>query len=260
MFELEMHPPSRAFTACWNAAGHHLNGQVQDGISTWLKASLTPPFLEHLSFRLGNQLFLIRVEDVAGRLEIPGSRNGLRMAARGYDGHACLLPMERRPGGWQPAAPGWGLLDLETGAPVDPLAHLSDARIEMTDWELHDFAVQVIRDMLEAEGRQILSSQGNPEVDPSIWFVGATGPEWVVVRAVRYPDQEASRPATLPEIAARCAAAGERGSFAPVAVASAAQDYGREATGRVVPLYRGHAMHVSTPGLSELRVGTETRS
>jgi hypothetical protein len=29
-----------------------------------------------------------------------------------------------------------------------------------------------------------MSWQGNPSVDPSIWFVGDSGPEWVVVRAV----------------------------------------------------------------------------
>jgi hypothetical protein len=28
---------------------------------------------------------------------------------------------------------------------LDPIAHVSDERIEMTDWELQDFAVQVVR-------------------------------------------------------------------------------------------------------------------
>lgn len=60
-------PPSDAFVECWQAALQHLNNMVQDGIQTWLKGSPTPPFREHLSFRLGNQLFLIRIEDVSGQ-------------------------------------------------------------------------------------------------------------------------------------------------------------------------------------------------
>ena len=58
----------------------------------------------------------------------------------------------------------------------------------MTAWELHDFAVQVVKGQLEKEGYELMSSQGNPGVDPAIWFVGdSKGPEWIVVRAERYP-------------------------------------------------------------------------
>lgn len=70
--------------------------------------------------------------------------------------------MRCRDAGWEPALPGWGLVDLRTGAPVNPLALVTDARTEMTDWEVNDFAVQVVRDQLRAEGRQIISTQGNP--------------------------------------------------------------------------------------------------
>ena len=33
---------------------------------------------------------------------------------------------------------------------------ISDERIEMTDWELQDFAVQVVRDQLEKTGKRLL--------------------------------------------------------------------------------------------------------
>ena len=79
---------------------------------------------------------------------------------------------------------------------MDPAALVTDARIPMTDWELHDFAVQVVRESLEREGCELMSWQGDPEVDPSIWFIGRSGhPEWVVVRAARFPAPHPAHPA-----------------------------------------------------------------
>ena len=61
MNELDQISMSDAFHACWSAAGNHLNRQVEGGIKFWLRAHPYPPYLEHLSFRLGNQLFYVRV-------------------------------------------------------------------------------------------------------------------------------------------------------------------------------------------------------
>ena len=47
-----------------------------------------PPFLGHLSFRLGNRLFFVRVEDVDGKAHGPGTIRGLATAARDANGHA----------------------------------------------------------------------------------------------------------------------------------------------------------------------------
>ena len=89
-------------------------------------------------------------------------------------------------GSWVAERSGWGLVDARTGALVDPAHLVTDEKIEMTEWELQDFAVQVVRTQLEKEVCQLMSWQGNPDVDPAIWFVGESkGPEWVVVRAVR---------------------------------------------------------------------------
>jgi hypothetical protein len=57
------------FALAWNAAGRQLEIAAQGPIQSWLKANLYPPFLERLSFRLGNQLFFIRLHDPGGRLE-----------------------------------------------------------------------------------------------------------------------------------------------------------------------------------------------
>lgn len=252
MYDIEMQEVSPEFERCWKAAGTHLNRQVQDGLHSWLRAHLTPPFLEHLSFRLGNQLFFIRLEDIDGSLKVPGSLRGLLAIADGCQGSACLMLMKKKLLGsdWLPARSGWGLIDARTKESINPVSLVTDEKIETTAWELHDFAVQVVWDQLLKEGYKLMSWQGNPNVDPAIWFVGdSKGPEWVVVRAVRYPEMEASRPPNWSDIAAGCARLSKMGHIASVAFASTDQKFetdGEEA----IPLWRGHGAEVRYVGLT----------
>lgn len=251
MHDIEMHTMSPEFLKCWQAAGKYLNNQVQGGIQSWLRAHPYPPFLEHFSFRLGNQLFFIRVEDVDGKVEGPGTLRGLHAVADGNQGHACLMPMKKKlfGGGWLPERDGWGLIDSKTKKPIDPVSLITDEKIEMTSWELQDMAVQIVRDYLEKEGFQLMSWQGNPDVDPAIWFVGdSEGPEWVVVRVTKYPQNRASRPQNWHGIASQCSHMSRIGHFASVALVSAEQHFESEGE-TAVPLWRGHAMHVSFTGL-----------
>jgi hypothetical protein len=45
MHEIEMHDVSDEFARCWQAAGRHIQIQVQGPLHSWLKANLNPPFL-----------------------------------------------------------------------------------------------------------------------------------------------------------------------------------------------------------------------
>lgn len=251
MYEIETHEMSKDFLPCWKAAGIHLSEQADDGLQTWLRAHPYPPFLEHLSFRLGNQLFFVRVEDVDGNVKGPGNPQGHITAARIANGRACVMPMKKSflGGAWVADMPGWGLLDAETRNPINPVALITDEKIEMTRWEVQDMAVQVVRDHLEEEGFELMSWQGNPEVDPSIWFIGKTKrPEWVVVRSVKFPEHNAPRPSNWQAIAAGCAKISPTGHFASVAIVSADQPF-TSLDEPSAPLWRGHAMHVRFTGL-----------
>jgi hypothetical protein len=68
MNKIYMDEATPEFAKCWQAAGMHLVKQADGNVSSWLRANLEPPFLEHLSFRLGNQSFLIRFEDEEGEM------------------------------------------------------------------------------------------------------------------------------------------------------------------------------------------------
>jgi hypothetical protein len=165
------------------------------------------------------------------------------------------MPMKKSWGGWKPVGLGWGLVDARTGKEVVPPELISDEPIEMSDWELLDFAVQVVRQKLEEEGRKIMSWQSNPSVDPSIWFVGEQGPEWVVVRAARYPSKSAPVPSNIEAIAQRCSRLSSGGNFAAVAFANADDPFDplAEKNGNFLPLLRGHRMHVRYDGMVPLR-------
>ena len=254
MHDIHMAEVTEDFARCWHAAGLRIQNQAQGPIQSWLRAHLNPPFLEHLSFRLGNQLFYLQLEDVDGHLETPGNPEGLLAIADGCAGYACVMPMRKVGTDWEPTEPSWGLLDARTRKPINPAALISDEKIVMTGWELQDFAVQVVRDQLAKEGRKLMSWNGDPGVNPSIWFVGDAGPEWVVVRAVRYPASEADIPNNLAEMKAHFNKLGHSGHFASVSMASVDDPFDPDAVtnGNFVPLYRGHEMHVRYEGLQKV--------
>jgi hypothetical protein len=251
MHDIHMAEVTENFTRCWNAAGLHIQNQAQGPLQSWLRAHLNPPFLEHLSFRLGNQLFFIQLEDVDGRLETPGNPDGLLAIADGCAGHACVMPMRRVGADWEPTEPGWGLLDAGSRQPVSPPALMSDEKIVMTNWELQDLAVQVIRHHLEKDGYQLMSWQGNPDVDPAIWFIGnSKKPEWVVIRAARYPELKVARPSNWPLIAESCSRLSPTGHFACVSFASDENSFEIDEK-EVTPIYRGHGIGVKYDGFSK---------
>src|SRR5262249_27472469 len=122
-------------------------------------------------------------------------------------------------------------------------------RIEMTEWELLDFAIQIVRNHLAKARRKLMSWTSHPEVNPSIWFFGDSGPEWIVVRAVRYPQMEAKPPENWQQIAERCARLGKVGHFASVSVANADDTFDLSGPLPAMPLWRGHRMLARFEGL-----------
>ena len=253
MIEIEIDDVSEEFRLCWAAAGRHLSMQVQGGSLSWLKASLTPPCLEHLSFRIGNQLFYVRIVDANGRVNGPGNQIGLSQIAEECQGHALLMPMEATEDGWKPVNSGWGLIDSESNLSVNPLNLVTGELIEVTEWELLNFGVQVVRDhILKKLNLKIMSTLADPGVDPSIWFVGPDGPEWVVVRVARYPSPQAAMPNNIGDIAKSCAQTGVVGHFASVVFANDQEPFDPDHGGVGMKLWRGHRATIKFQGLDKI--------
>ena len=251
-YEIELSTPSKEYALCWQTAGKHLSIKG-DGAINWLKADLTPPFLEHLSFRLGNQLFYIRLVDADDHSRMPGNLTGLMSVAKGCKGHACLMPMKNEGDEWRVLEDDWGLISADTQRPINPLELISDEDIEMTDWELQDFAVQVVRNHIKDElDGEIMSSQSNPSVYPSIWFVGASGPEWVAVRMRTYPNQKPAYNCDLERVASGCSHMSKIGNVAEVTFFNPNQEHGDSSP--VLPIFRGHGASLKFDGITRVRV------
>jgi hypothetical protein len=163
----------------------------------------------------------------------------------------ALLHMRASGATFEPVWPGWGLVDGLTGKPLDPDALVTKDKVVMSDWELHDFAIQVVGTTVEEEGGQVLSRQPSLHIDPSLWFSDGDGPAYVVVRAARYPALSAPRPAHIERVRASCLRLSPRGFFASVCIASAAQETAPDPEA-ALPLFRGEGLIVRYTGLEEL--------
>jgi len=246
---------SPGFAQCWSAAGRHLQAQAE-GTLFWLRSHLNPPFLEHLSFRIGNQVFFIRVEDVDGVVQGPGSTEGLEWIASECRGHALIMPMRFRDPEWRPDAAGWGLMELKTQRLFNPLDVVTDTPEEMTPWELHDLAVQVVRRDLEKSGKKLMSWQSAPKVSPSIWFEGEAGPEWVVVFGAHRSSPIPELPATVRVVDNEVLKLSTTGHLAYVEYAAADDPFDPVTNGDVepLPMYRGSKLFAKYDGLTPLLV------
>jgi hypothetical protein len=84
---------------------------------------------------------------------------------------------------------------------IDPPTLVSNEPIEMSDWEVHDLAIQIVASYVD-KSCAALSKQPSLHIDPSVWFRDEHGPAYVVVRSARFPRTDAPRPANLPAIMA----------------------------------------------------------
>lgn len=236
---LDAAPMTAAFFEMWSAAGRHLDQWSDRGL-TWLRAHPNPPYMEHLSFRFGNQLYFVRVVDAAGRIEGPGTLGGLRRVSLGNRGHGCLLPMIHSANEWTPLRLGWGLVSPGDGRPLNPEELATDAIIEMSPWEIHDLAVQVARQHLQDEGMEIITYDSDPEVEPAVWVRDRDGrPAWVIVRAACHPAPRPEPPEGWRQLAGQFGGTNYRGYFAPVGLANAEDPFHPAGKG-ALPLWRGH--------------------
>ena len=249
LYSIDETPMTEAFHACWYAAAAHLSAQGQDSIN-WLKATPAAPFLEHLSFRLGNQLFFIRIEDIDGLVEGPGNRTGVLSIAEGTGGHACIMYMKQLTSTeWRPVAPGWGLLKIINEESIDPPSLISEDLVEISNWEIQDIAVQVVRGIIEEQGHEVESWQGSPHLNPSIWYRKDGVKTWVIVRACRYPQQQASLPIEINSLRQKFETnnfPGEYGLVSLVGVDSENQSDTDSASNKI---YRGHMISAQFRGL-----------
>ena len=251
MYQVEQAKPSEDFVRAWKAAGQHIQNQADTGLG-WIRDTLNSPMAEHLSFRIGNQIFFVFVE--AAEFKYSAGKGLFEKVCVIANAIPCLMPMKKSLGMWQPEYTGWGLIHPISKAAINPLDQVSDELIEMTDWEIHDFAIQVVSTKLEESGKRVLSKQSSREIDPSIWFQDVLGSHYVLVRAGRYPESEVHFPDNIDAIKKGCSKMSDSGFFASVIFANSEDPFDPDArtNHNFLPLYRGHGVFPKYSGLQAL--------
>lgn len=191
-YEIDSDQPSEHFLRARNVAGRALQDQFEKESGKaepprdykWIKAELTWPSFDHLTFGYGNQVFSVLV------VIIDGGRSSLTQKERNRCVEACavnnLIPcrfgIDAR--SVKPICQDWNLTHLVSGRDIIPSECANAYRITMSEWELQNFSIQLVRDHITDQlSANVLSFCDVIGVDPQIWFEDKTGSRcWVVVR------------------------------------------------------------------------------
>jgi len=212
--------PSEIFLKARQIAGTQLQEQFNvnntkvanssyDGFK-WIKAELTYPSFDNLTFAFKNSIFSVVIEliDKKGSSFTTQQSERLLKACEENNLIPCTFRlsfkektdnfMSRLMGNKDqldyeltPLKQGWNLYDARTSQAITPLNLASNEKTLMSKWELSNFAIQIVKNDLEKEGNQILSFCDLPEVNPQIWFKnkkGETG--WVIVKHTKNENEK----------------------------------------------------------------------
>lgn len=207
--------PSEIFLKARQIAGIQLQEQFKknnskvvnssyDGFK-WIKTELTYPSFDNLTFAFKNSIFSVVIEliDKKGSSFTTQQSDRLLKACEENNLIPCTFKLNFREktnnfvgrlvkDKNQPdyelsvLAQDWNLYDARTNQKIDPTALASIEQTRMSQWELSNFAIQIVKTELEKDGNQILSFCDLPEINPQIWFKnkkGETG--WVIVKHIK---------------------------------------------------------------------------
>lgn len=271
-YQIDSNEPSAEFLRARNAAGSHLQemfrqlgGRVESQHDfRWIKADLTWPSFDHLTFAYKNQVFSVLVDLVEDHRGMITSKEVTRCIDACTENNLvpCLFSVDKR--SLSPLRDGWNLYHPMSGAAIVPEELVDDVKVEMSAWELHNFAIQIVREHIEKDGKgRILSFCDVIGIDPQIWFEDTQGNRsWIIVRHFPCLTGEESKDfigveKTNPQLASH------DGFFAGVSVASS-EPVTHDLDAKAVPLskrfdgstpvYRGDGFYVNFKGIERTYV------
>lgn len=288
--------PSKLFLRARGIAGAHLeqmfkkySGDKNDSFSQfrWIKPELTNPSFEHFTFGYKNSTFPVLV-DVILDGESQLDRKEIELLIRESAKNSlvpCLIKVSCET--LHPDASGlfggkvygksgykisvdpdsWNLFHAITGEALDPCRIAGTAPMRMSDWELRNFAIGIVRTYeIEKNGYHLDSFCDVPGIDPQLWFHDDSGEmSWGIVRFQNVLNEDAAKDfADFVNKNPRLAP--YDGYFAPVSAVSA-EPFETDFLGRIEPLsarfsgkgglYRGHGFYVNFKGMVKIHSAGE---
>jgi len=257
MYKIDTYNISEEFLNAWRFAGKNLTNQGQGSLN-WIRAHLHQPFDDHLSFRVGNQIFSVLVELENSSMEsslTDRERNNQERFCLDNNLVPCIYKVKKTSHGeYERIFPDWNLVHAETKKPINPVELISEELVEMSPWEVHDVGIQLVADYIKKDGGEVGSYQSVLKIDPSIWFKRDGIGSYVIVRTVRHPELNAERPTNLNETiksikSLKSPEGKAEGYFASVGIANNEDSFDGKNS---LPLYRGGGMHIRFTGIERL--------
>ena len=271
-YQIDPQNPSEAFLKARNVAGARLQDQFKKSGGRvesqhdyrWIKTDLTWPSFDHLTFAYRNQIFSVLVDLVHDRQTSLTSQEVKRCIDASSDHNLvpCVFPVDSL--SLTPLKDGWNLSNMESGTAILPEDCIDDVKVEMSQWELRNFAIQIVRDHIEQSMKgKVLSYCDVIGIDPQVWFEDQhSNRSWVVVRnfpmihgyeSKEFREIERSNPQLVPY----------DGYFGPVSLASS-EPFTVDLDAKLVPLskrfdgsspvYRGDGFYINFKGLERIYV------
>ena len=208
-------PPSELLLYCRDIAGEQIQKHmVILNDCKWIRAEYTYPAFDSMNFIYKNKIFsvVIDIQDKNEKSYLPEEYKKRQLyASKNYNLIPCkfpvIVPDPHNPevDKIKPKSNGWNLYNTETNEEIIPEHLATVEKIEMSEWEMHNFGIKFVIKYLLSQNIKIHSFQDTLEVDPQIWFEDKNGNKcWLIVRCEKLAEKEVKKPPKLNEIIRRC--------------------------------------------------------
>ncbi|MCM1265677.1 MAG: hypothetical protein NC200_05705, partial [Candidatus Gastranaerophilales bacterium] len=179
--------------------------QKLDGF-LWLHSEYLATAYDDKTFSYKNNIFsiIVDIQDESGKSYL--SKDVIKRqikAAKKYNWIPCRFPVVVKDAydsdfsKMHSKTSRWNLYHTITNEEINP-ENYDEKKVEMSDWELHNFAIKYMARYLQAKHCAILSFQDALEIDPQIWFNDAAGNRsFLIVRCARFSKDNIKKPKNL---------------------------------------------------------------
>lgn len=170
----------------------------------WIRSDFILPSFDSFNFGYKNMVFSVLVElvNTSGRSFLnPNKRDILIKECHQNNLVPCLFKVvvkrkretynereqyhDQRNYQLRPLRMGWNLYDARNNKAINPLSLASDELVKMSEWELNNIAIQIVRSRLIREGYEILSFCDMININPQMWFKNEWGEScWIIVKHI----------------------------------------------------------------------------
>lgn len=193
----------RRLPAALRAGGYYIQEGLKETLCldalqspqfAWLQSTLLHPAFQHLCFRYKNQVFSVLIalgKNCTAYVSQQDYDNQIRECKQ-YNMVPCVIPLDADD--FHPLLGKNHLRYTDHDFSVNIRLHSSNEPIKMSDWEIQDMGIQVVRDDITRNGGTIDSYCNVPGINPQIWFTDKNGQRCYVVVVAHIANIDTNKP------------------------------------------------------------------